>query len=190
MEIKATKKEIRNLIFEKRKECKQEEIEEKSLEIARKISEFPEFREADCIYAYMDCKREASTKEILKRAWELGKRTAVPKVTGEDLIFYYIESFDDTKPGYFQVPEPVTGKEAWEEDAFLIVPGVAFDAMCRRCGYGKGFYDRYLSLHTGHKTAAVALDFQIVEEVPADPHDICPQMVVTPSHIYLMPERS
>lgn len=184
METKATKKEIRNLVFSRRKECSQEEIEERSLAIAEKIFALPQFRDAGCIYAYMDCKGEASTKEILRKAWALGKRTAVPKVSGEDLIFYYIYSFDDTRPGYFQVPEPVTGKEACEEDAFLIVPGVAFDASCHRCGYGKGFYDKYLSLHTGHRTAAIALDFQIVEEVPSGPHDICPQMVVTPGHIY------
>ena len=51
-------------------------------------------------------------------------------------------------------------------------------------GYGKGFYDRYLSRHTQHVTVAMALDFQVVEQVPADAHDICPQILVTPTAIY------
>ena len=33
--------------------------------------------------------------------------------------YYYLESFEQLKPGYFQIPEPVWGKEAEEEDAFF-----------------------------------------------------------------------
>lgn len=185
MEEKATKKEIRARIFGLRKEYPDKKREEDGRRIADKIAELPEFKMADCIYAYMDCKGEAPTREIINRAWQTGKRVAVPKVEKDDLVFYYIESMEDTAPGYFQVPEPVTGRTACEEEAFLIVPGVAFDAKCHRCGYGKGFYDRYLGVHTKHNTAAIALDFQVVEEVPSDEHDICPQMVVTPEHIYI-----
>ena len=41
--------------------------------------------------------------------------------------YYYITSYDDLAPGYYDIPEPVTEIEATEEDAFLIVPGVGFD---------------------------------------------------------------
>ena len=68
--------------------------------------------------------------------------------------------------------------------ALFLVPGVAFDKDRHRCGYGKGFYDRYLSRHTQHATVAMALDFQIVETVPSDVYDICPQMLITPTMIY------
>lgn len=75
-------------------------------------------------------------------------------------------------------------EEAADETALLLVPGVAFDKDRHRCGYGKGFYDRYLSRHTQHATVAMALDFQIVETVPSDVYDICPQMLITPTMIY------
>ena len=51
----------------------------------------------------------------------------------------------------------------------MIMPGVAFDNQRHRVGYGGGFYDRYLSKHTSHFTAALAFEFQMMEEVPTEP---------------------
>ena len=73
--------------------------------------------------------------------------------------------------------------QANPEDAFLVVPGVAFDENRHRAGYGQGFYDRYLAAHRKHATAAVAFEFQIVEEVPAEPTDIFPDLVITEKRI-------
>ncbi len=135
----------------------------------------------------MDYNKEASTRPIIEEAWRLGKKVAAPKVFGEDMRYFYIHSYDDVAPGYFNIPEPDETrnlKEAADETALLLVPGVAFDKDRHRCGYGKGFYDRYLSRHTQHATVAMALDFQIVETVPSDVYDICPQMLITPTMIY------
>ena len=97
--------------------------------------------------------------------------------------YYYITSLDQLSPGYFQIPEPEEGAEAQEENAFLIVPGVAFDKNRHRAGYGQGFYDRYLSMHPKHKTAAIAFEFQIVEEIPAEATDVFPDKVVTEKRV-------
>lgn len=178
------KKEIRKYIFEKRKELTQQEAEIRSKKICETVLSLSEFQQASCIYAYIDYNKEVITKGIIEEAWKAGKRVAVPKVTGtHEMKYYYLKTFEQLKPGYFQIPEPVWGEEASEEDAFLIVPGVAFDENCHRAGYGKGFYDRYLSLHKKHKTAAVAFDFQIVKEVPAEATDIFPDKVITETRI-------
>ena len=71
-----------------------------------------------------------------------------------------------------------------EEDALMIMPGVAFDTKRHRIGYGGGFYDRYLQEHKKHPTAAAAFDFQLFDEVPYESTDICPDCLVTPSCIY------
>lgn len=179
------KKDIRKFVFAKREEADAESVAEQSTAICEKIISMPQFQEAKCIYVYMDYKKEASTRKLLEEAWRLGKRVAAPKVFGENMRYFYIKSYEDVEPGYFGIPEPVTGLvEAAEENALLIVPGVAFDSRCHRCGYGKGFYDRYLEKHPGHPTIAIALDFQIVEEVPSDEFDVCPQMLVTPTAEY------
>jgi 5-formyltetrahydrofolate cyclo-ligase len=62
----------------------------------------------------------------------------------------------------------------------VIAPGVAFDAAGRRIGYGGGFYDRLLPrLRPGTPVIAAAFALQVVPEVPATPHDMRVDAVVT-----------
>ena len=146
------KKDIRTYVIQKRREIPEEIRMAKSLEITRRIMETQAFSKAEAVYVYMDCKGEVSTKALIEACFSLGKKVAAPKVSGETMDFFWIHSLEDVAPGYFQVPEPTTGEAADAEDALLIVPGVGFDRQRNRCGYGKGFYDRYLSLHSRHTT--------------------------------------
>ncbi|MCI7814277.1 MAG: 5-formyltetrahydrofolate cyclo-ligase [Robinsoniella sp.] len=178
------KKQIRKYVLEKRREITDEECEAKSRVICEKIMEMEAFQRASCIYVYMDFNHEVSTKMLIEEAWRTGKRVAAPKVFGEHMRYFYIHSYEDVSAGYFGVPEPVcTDEEAACEDALLIVPGVGFDAERHRCGYGKGFYDKYLSVHTEHPTIAVAFEFQVVDDVSADVYDILPQVLVTEERV-------
>lgn len=179
------KTEIRRKIRAWRKEADPAFLEEASAAICERILRMPAFAEADTVYVYMDCKGEVSTRPLLETAWRLGKKTAAPRVTGPgQMRYYYISSYEDVAPGYYGIPEPVTGREALKERALLIVPGVAFDRMRHRCGYGQGFYDRYLAAHTQHPTIALAFSFQILPEIPSGELDIRPQMVVTEKEVY------
>jgi 5-formyltetrahydrofolate cyclo-ligase len=60
----------------------------------------------------------------------------------------------------------------------MILPGVAFDRFGGRLGRGGGYYDRMLEAYTG-RTVAAAFDFQLVEQVPVEPHDRPVDAVVT-----------
>ena len=62
----------------------------------------------------------------------------------------------------------------------MLVPGVAFDRDGRRLGYGGGYYDRLLPLLSRDATRiAGAFDLQIVDRVPAGPHDVAVDAIVT-----------
>lgn len=179
------KKDIRKHIFALRSQHTQEWIEASSLAVCDRILSLEEYRSCSGIWAYMDCKGEVSMKKLLETSWKLGKQVAVPKVlNGETMEYYLIDGYEDVRPGYFQVPEPVTGRLARSEDSLIILPGVAFDKNRHRCGYGKGFYDRYLSAHPHHPTIAAAFDFQVLDQIPADAHDILPQKLITETTIY------
>lgn len=182
------KKEIRRQVIARRRELDPDLWAGNSERICRRIMQMEAFRTAKTVYVYMDCKNEVSTRTLIEEAWLLGKTVAAPKVYGDSMTFYEITSFEDVKPGYFDVPEPVTERAASDESALLIVPGVGFDAKRHRCGYGKGFYDKYLSLHRGHTTVAAAFEFQIFPEVPSDEFDICPQYLVTEERFFADPE--
>jgi 5-formyltetrahydrofolate cyclo-ligase len=177
------KKAIRKQIFKKRNEVTDEQVLADSHLITESLCQLPEFTEAACIFAYADYNHEVSTKELIERAWALGKKVAVPKVHGKDMIFYQLDSFEQLEPGYFNIPEPAYGEVAEWEDALMIVPGVAFDRARHRVGYGQGFYDRYLSKHTQHPTIAVAFDFQLVPEAPYEETDILPGTLITEKEV-------
>lgn len=180
-----TKQSIRKEIFKRRKEADKARIAADSAVICRKLCSLPEFSKADWIYLYIDCKNEVMTGDIMREALSRGKHVAAPRVTGKDMIFYEIRSYDDLEPGYFGIMEPAEGlPEVNCEDAFLVMPGVAFDRQRHRAGYGGGFYDRYLSVHPGLFKAAVAFEFQMLEQVPAEPTDILPDVVITEQEIY------
>lgn len=179
-----TKQDIRKYVFERRKQADRETIVEASHQICQKVAALPAFQEREWIFAYMDFNREVMTGELIEEAWKLGKRVAVPKVEGSDMTFYEITSFEQLRPGYFQIPEPEECPEAICENALLIVPGVAFDREHHRVGYGQGFYDRYLSVHKNHVTVAVAFEFQVVDSVPYEELDISPQILVTEKGIF------
>ena len=180
------KTEIRKQILSIRSQAGAERITRCSGLIFDRVIRMEAFRTADTIFAYMDCKNEVQTRQLIRKAWELGKQTAVPKVLGDRMEFYYIQSFSEVKTGCFQVPEPAGSPHALarDVDALVLVPGVAFDPMRNRIGYGKGYYDRYLSEHPGHPTIALAFSWQMVDAVPYTMYDIRPDCLVTEQKVY------
>jgi 5-formyltetrahydrofolate cyclo-ligase len=98
--------------------------------------------------------------------------------------FFYITSFEeDLEDGYFGIREPKEIHPAKEENALLLMPGVAFDEARHRVGYGGGFYDRFLEAHPGMVTVALAFEFQVKEEVPFEEFDIRPSRIVTEKRV-------
>lgn len=179
------KKAIRKQVFCFRKEVPDEEILEKSRSITKKVIELQEWKDASCIFAYMDFNKEVMTGELIETAWKQGKRVAVPKVKGKKMTFHYITEFNQCETSNFGIAEPVEGlPEADTTDALIIVPGVAFDKDLHRIGYGGGYYDRFLSVHNELPTAAVAFSWQLMEEIPSEPTDIKPNYLITEHDIY------
>ena len=179
-----TKKLIRKQIFKLRKECTDEQVETWSCEIAARMAGLPEFRNAQRILAYADYNHEVMTGFMIEEAWKQGKEVAVPKVVGQDMVFYKLTDFAQLEKGYFGIPEPARGEIVQWEDAMMIMPGVAFDPQNHRVGYGGGFYDRFLEKHPMIKRVAVAFEFQILPSVPTESTDISPELIVTENTIY------
>ena len=186
--IKLKKKELRREVRRLRAAHSDEEIHAMSRKVLEHVKELPEYQSADTLLLYVDCKHETETSDIIRQAWADGKRTAVPKVIGQDMKFFYITSLEkDLEEGYFGIREPYEINPA--DDAadrpgtLMLMPGVAFDDACHRIGYGGGFYDRYLELHPGLATAALAFEFQVMREVPFEEVDIRPGKIVTEKRV-------
>jgi 5-formyltetrahydrofolate cyclo-ligase len=61
----------------------------------------------------------------------------------------------------------------------ILVPGLAFDERGHRIGYGRAFYDRLLPSMPQAFRVGLAYDFQLVMELPNDPHDIPMHCVIS-----------
>jgi 5-formyltetrahydrofolate cyclo-ligase len=83
--------------------------------------------------------------------------------------------------GKFGVREPASSCAGISMDQFdlALVPGAAFDFSGNRLGRGRGFYDRLLGKISGIK-CGVAYDFQLLEKIPAEPHDAKVDFILTP----------
>lgn len=131
----------------------------------------------------MSKRDEVDTVPLIQKAWEDHKKIAIPKADSmaKTMDFRIIHSFEEVVEAFAGIREPILEKTqtiAPEEIDLLIVPGLVFDKKGYRIGFGGGFYDRYLVHYTG-KTASLAFDFQVMEEIPTESFDLSVQMIVT-----------
>lgn len=182
---KPTKRQVRYSILAKRDEIPYSEVLSLSLSVREYVRAWAPFRNAECVCSYLSIRSEMPTPGIILRAIEGGKRVIVPKVMGKNIRFFRIRSLtDDLVRGTFGVLEPLDSCEevpATEANVCLI-PGIAFDKSGNRIGYGKGYYDRFLStLPHEIPTLGLAYDCQVLDSIPAAPTDVPVQYLVTPS---------
>lgn len=186
-----TKAEIRTRILEKRKNLTEDEVAAKSEAILQKVLKTPEYMEADNLLLYADYNHEVMTRGIFEDAIMRKKRVYFPKSDGltNSMIFYQTVSVKQLEKGFMGIPEPKENTQLCykfnpDEDTLVILPGVAFDTRGFRLGYGKGFYDKFLSSRRQLSTMALAFACQIVEELPSEEHDIKMDKIVTEEIIY------
>ena len=174
-----TKEELRKEIQGLRRRLPPLLISQKSGIIAKRLMGTELWRGAEKVFLYVSMPTEVQTFDLIAAALSEGKRVAVPKVTGEDLVFHTITSFDDLDRGYRGILEPVKEWETEPAGALLVLPGTAFDEKGNRLGYGRGFYDRYLACHPDCPSAALSFDFAVYPEIPAEESDRRVGMIIT-----------
>ena len=175
------KKALRREIGAKKRALTPDQIESRSAVLAEKLYETAQYKAARSLYAYLSFNQEVRTNPIIERAWADGKRVAVPKVIGRDMVFIWIDSFDGLAPqGAYNITEPITdGPVADDVTALVLMPGLAFDPAGHRVGYGGGYYDRFLARETGHPLVALCYDFQLLEHLDVEDHDVPVDCVLT-----------
>ena len=175
-----TKKELRELVRAKKRQLSEQQIDSASERLGALLRENPAYQSARSIYGYLAFNQEVRTMPMLEQAQKDGKRVAVPKVFGDEMRFIWLDDLNAVSSGYYNIPEPIADEPvADDETALVLMPGLAFDAQGHRCGYGGGFYDRYLAAHTAHTTLAMCYDFQMFGHLDTDDFDIPVDIVLS-----------
>lgn len=180
------KRVLRKEVLAKRDAMSMEKRKMADIVMADRIIGHQWFYQAEVLLAFVNYGSEISTEEIITEALTKGKKVFVPKIEGEDMIFYRIHSRTELKEGYKGIREPLGDTEVFDYEAYtdyrmlILMPGVAFDVYGNRMGYGKGFYDRFLADKELLQTYSIGIGYacQRVEQVPVDEHDLRPYQVI------------
>ena len=164
---------LRKQIREKKRAMTPAQIENASRDLGRQFAASPLYKEAKTIYGYLPYNQEVRTVAMLEQALRDGKRVAVPKCYGDEMRFIWMDDLSKVEKGYAGIPEPIAdGPVADDPTALVLMPGLAFDPKGNRMGYGGGFYDKFLAAETNHPTLALCYDFQMMEHLETEAHDL------------------
>lgn len=142
------------------------------------------YRYSDTLLLYSPIKGEPNIDVVAKAALADGKRIAYPATdpASRTMQFYYINSPDELVRGHYGIPEPPAGAVPFTDDinthAICVVPGLAFDTEGYRIGYGKGYYDRYLSNFSGVKVGLTMSRF-VLPRLPRGRFDMAVDVIIT-----------
>lgn len=177
-----------------RKQClaRRRSIENKTeldSEIFHRLTRLEEIRSSEVIFVYVSSPIEVDTLRFIDWAIESGKKVAAPLCDTEKCLmsFYAFNSFDCLKKGAYKgIAEPDVKRCASafaDSKTVCLVPGLSFDKNGFRLGFGKGYYDRFLSDFSGI-TVGLCYDDFLCEKLPTDEFDKNVSVLVTEKEIY------
>lgn len=146
----------------------------------------PELAMAGTVAAYASRGDEPGTGSLVYALWKRGTYVLLPRLLPDgDLDWATYEGPDSLAPGAHGILEPVAeprGVAAIAAADVVVVPAVAVDLRGVRLGRGGGSYDRALTrVGPAIMTVAPLYDGELLDELPAEPHDQRVRAAVTPS---------
>lgn len=157
-----------------------EEKLRRSETVMAQVEQLEVFQRARTVLMYWSMDDEVQTHRFVER-WYRDKVVLLPCVDGDDLRLRQYTGPECLVAGeQFGIGEP-TGPEwtALDEVELIVVPGVAFDRTGNRMGRGRGFYDRLLKSTPNAVKIGVAYEFQMLEEIPVESHDVKMDIVIS-----------
>ena len=185
-DIQLEKDKIRRKILEKRNNLSTEEVEKKSDLIIENLGKF--IKNAENIMIFMDMKNEVRITKLMKLYPE--KSFFIPKITDSKNREMKINKYKENelvlhKFGYYES----SSSDFYNENILdiVIVPAIVFDFEKNRIGFGGGYYDTFLKkVREKNKKVlfvGVCYDFQIVDEVPTESHDMILNFIVSENKV-------
>ncbi|KPU26707.1 5-formyltetrahydrofolate cyclo-ligase [Caloranaerobacter sp. TR13] len=184
------KNELRKKILNKRKELSNKDIVNLSNKIIDLLINTTLYKNANYIMAYIDFRNEVKTEKLIKKSLEIGKKIIIPisLTESKELLLSELKDYDnELTTGAYGILEPkkeFIRKVSPQILDLIIVPGVVFDKRGYRIGYGGGYYDKFLlNISKSVPKVALAFDFQIVEKINQEKHDIPVDYIITEKSI-------
>lgn len=146
--------------------------------IYQKVINNKDILSSKTLLIYISINSEVDTIKIINY-FLYAKNIAVPKIIDNNMYFCYITNLNDLTPGKYNIPEPTNENIVTDFDnAICIVPGICYDKENYRVGYGKGYYDKFLSKNK-IKTIGLCYKECMIEKIDNDKYDYKIDEVIT-----------
>jgi 5-formyltetrahydrofolate cyclo-ligase len=167
------------------------DLRRKHIQIRKNISEAARQRMSSLIFmkvqpylanyhhvgVYLSTSLEVDTSLIIQYLFEHHKRVCVPKITKDGMIFVDYDQHTEMKTTKMGIQEPIHTKISPAPE-LMIVPMLAYNSQAYRLGYGKAYYDTYLSTFSGYKIG-ICFDLNLDDTLMNQNHDIACDMILT-----------
>lgn len=160
----------------------------KGAELASVLGEIVRQLQPKTVACYLSFAPEPDTLRFIASAIEQGIRVLLPVIDGPEALRWVQWDGISAKPGAMGFLEAEGPAAELAEAELIVAPALAADRHGNRLGKGKGFYDRALAATTA-PIVAVVFEEELLDEVPAEPHDRQVDAVVTPAGITLTSQR-
>lgn len=189
-DIQETKREIRNSMIETLKAMKEEVFSELVHKVETRLFEFANFLESRIVLLYVGGTGEVPTGNIIRKSFEMGKIVVLPAFDPGKFETKLVKIDHPDKDliigsrGILE-PDPARCKQVPIDCIDIaIIPGVVLDEKGGRIGSGEGYYDRLIpNLPVTTRKVALALDQQVLPQVPMESHDKYIDIIVTDRRI-------
>ncbi len=146
--------------------------------IYQKVINNKDILSSKTLLIYISINSEVDTTKIINYFLNT-KNIAVPKIIDNNMYFCYVKNLNELTSGKYNIPEPTNENIVTDFDnAICIVPGICYDKENYRIGYGKGYYDRFLSKNK-IKTIGLCYKECMIEKIDNDKYDYKIDEVIT-----------
>ncbi len=176
------KQELRRVLKQKRNALSLEEKKEKDEAIRQSILSSRAWRRADTVLLYAPLAGEPDLIPLVKEARRAGKQVAFPRCDTEtgSMTFHILETGKKLFPGAYGIPEPTADYPLLSPSprTLCLIPALSLDPHGNRLGWGKGYYDRFLTGFEGVKAGVVHRDMML-SQLPTDDGDVPVDLIFT-----------
>ena len=161
--------------------------------ICRNLLSLTVFRFAKKLLLYHPIRSEVNVLPLMQAALTADKEVYFPLCDPEEagkMTFHRVTDLTQLTSGSFSVPEPRADAPLYQDDsplAVCVIPALAFDKEGYRLGYGKGYYDRFLSDFSGTRIG-VGYSTLVLPQVPHNRFDLKTDLVITEKGVRITSE--
>lgn len=183
---------LRKELKERRHKLSVKEVANKSSYIEIQLDKIISKLNVKNIMLYYSFKNEVSTEKYILKLLNNDFNVILPysKVSTRSIIPYLVKNLkEDLSKSSFGILEPninINSVFSIDKIEVVVIPGIAFDIEGNRMGFGAGFYDRFLIKNENMIKIAICYDFQLLNSIPNEPHDVKMDIIITEERVLIL----